>query len=134
MRRIIAICLVLATAASCSQSPSTPHATESTSPATESTAEGSTAGETTAGATSVVGSDVAIPSDAQVDGGLLLERVSERVSESAPESAPERTSRIAVGDVAPDFRLQDQTGAERSLKDLVAGGKVALVFYRSADW
>jgi peroxiredoxin len=39
-----------------------------------------------------------------------------------------------VGEVAPDFHLQDQTGAERSLKGLLSGGKVALVLYRSADW
>ena len=46
----------------------------------------------------------------------------------------ERASRLAVGEQAPGFRLQDQTGTDRTLKELLAGGKVALVFYRSADW
>ena len=53
---------------------------------------------------------------------------------------------IAVGKKAPDFKLRDQEGKERSLKELLAAkaeeepdGKpgehvVALVFYRSADW
>ena len=45
-----------------------------------------------------------------------------------------RTSRLAVGDQAPNFRLQDQTDTERTLDNLLANGKVALVFYRSADW
>ena len=48
--------------------------------------------------------------------------------------AAEETSHIDVGDAAPNFRLKDQTGAERSLDDLLADGNVALVFYRSADW
>ena len=41
---------------------------------------------------------------------------------------------IAVGEPAPDFKLQDQAGQERSLKQLTAEQNVALVFYRSADW
>jgi len=49
-------------------------------------------------------------------------------------SAVERTTRLEVGDHAPNFRLQDQTGAEHTLESLLAKGKVALVFHRSADW
>lgn len=41
---------------------------------------------------------------------------------------------LAVGDQAPDFRLLDQQGKERTLDELLADGNVALVFYRSADW
>ena len=39
-----------------------------------------------------------------------------------------------VGDEAPAFTLKDQDGKERSLADLTKKGKVALVFFRSADW
>ncbi len=35
---------------------------------------------------------------------------------------------------APDFQLKDQAGKERSLKELLKKGNVALVFYRSASW
>ena len=48
------------------------------------------------------------------------------------EQAPPK--RIAVGDQAPAFQLRDQNGDEVSLSDLLAAGKVALVFYRSAHW
>ena len=41
---------------------------------------------------------------------------------------------VKVGDKAPSFTLKDQEGRERSLDDLLKSGKVALVFYRSADW
>lgn len=41
---------------------------------------------------------------------------------------------LAVGGKAPSFTLKDQDGNERSLEDLLKKGKVALVFYRSADW
>jgi cytochrome oxidase Cu insertion factor (SCO1/SenC/PrrC family) len=41
---------------------------------------------------------------------------------------------LKVGEKAPKFTLLDQHGKERSLDDLLKKGKVALVFYRSADW
>jgi cytochrome oxidase Cu insertion factor (SCO1/SenC/PrrC family) len=43
-------------------------------------------------------------------------------------------SGLTVGEKAPKFTLKDQEGKERSLDDLLKKGKVALVFYRSADW
>ncbi|BET68214.1 peroxiredoxin-like family protein [Opitutales bacterium ASA1] len=39
-----------------------------------------------------------------------------------------------VGARAPAFTLADSRGAKVSLADLTASGKVALVFFRSADW
>jgi peroxiredoxin len=47
---------------------------------------------------------------------------------------PEEKTGLKVGEKAPEFTLKDQTGAERSLKDLLKDGPVALVFYRSASW
>jgi cytochrome oxidase Cu insertion factor (SCO1/SenC/PrrC family) len=41
---------------------------------------------------------------------------------------------LKVGEKAPKFKLKDQDGNERSLDDLLKKRKVALVFYRSADW
>ena len=41
---------------------------------------------------------------------------------------------VAVGDQSPDFELQDQHGQRRALAEFLGKGKVALVFYRSADW
>ena len=41
---------------------------------------------------------------------------------------------VKVGEKAPRFTLKDQEGKERSLDELLKKGKVALVFYRSADW
>ena len=41
---------------------------------------------------------------------------------------------LAIGQPAPDFELPDQHGKTHSLKELLASGPVALVFYRSADW
>ena len=35
-----------------------------------------------------------------------------------------------VGDQAPDFRLSDSTGVERTLGSLVASGPCVLIFYR----
>ena len=50
------------------------------------------------------------------------------------KSAPEEQTGLKVGEPAPKFTLKDQQGAERSLDELLEKGKVALVFYRSADW
>ena len=41
---------------------------------------------------------------------------------------------IEVGSEAPDFELSDQNGQKHKLSDLVKKSKVALVFYRSANW
>ena len=41
---------------------------------------------------------------------------------------------LAIGVQAPEFKLLDQHGQERSLSGLLKQGHVALVFYRSADW
>jgi peroxiredoxin len=41
---------------------------------------------------------------------------------------------LKVGDHAPGFTLQDSTGKDVSLAALLKKGKVALVFFRSADW
>ncbi|MGL4553069.1 MAG: redoxin domain-containing protein [Gemmataceae bacterium] len=51
----------------------------------------------------------------------------------AADAPPEKTGR-KVGEKAPEFTLEDHAGKRRSLKDLLAGGPVALVFYRSASW
>ena len=50
------------------------------------------------------------------------------------EPVMEEKTGVAVGQKAPSFRLKDQTGTERSLDEFLKQGKVALVFYRSADW
>ena len=48
--------------------------------------------------------------------------------------APEEQTGMKVGAKAPGFTLKDQEGKERSLDELLNNGKVALIFYRSADW
>ena len=48
--------------------------------------------------------------------------------------AQEEHSGPKIGADAPKFTLKDQEGKERSLDELLKKGKVALVFYRSADW
>jgi cytochrome oxidase Cu insertion factor (SCO1/SenC/PrrC family) len=48
--------------------------------------------------------------------------------------APEEQSGLKVGAKAPEFTLKDQEGKERSLDEFLKKGKVALVFYRSAEW
>ena len=48
--------------------------------------------------------------------------------------ATEELTGLKVGAKAPSFSLKDQQGKERSLDEFLKKGKVALVFYRSADW
>jgi cytochrome oxidase Cu insertion factor (SCO1/SenC/PrrC family) len=48
--------------------------------------------------------------------------------------APEEQTGRKVGEKAPGFVLEDQEGRKRSLDEFLSKGKVALVFYRSADW
>ena len=47
---------------------------------------------------------------------------------------PEEKTGLKVGEKAPEFKLKDQNGTERSLGALLKEGNVALVFYRSANW
>jgi cytochrome oxidase Cu insertion factor (SCO1/SenC/PrrC family) len=55
-------------------------------------------------------------------------------SQGKGKPAPEEQTGLKVGVKAPPFTLKDQEGKERSLHELLKKGKVALVFYRSADW
>ena len=55
-------------------------------------------------------------------------------SAPAADKAPDEKTGLKVGAKAPAFTLKDQAGKERSLEELLKKGKVALVFYRSADW
>jgi cytochrome oxidase Cu insertion factor (SCO1/SenC/PrrC family) len=55
-------------------------------------------------------------------------------SQGKGKPAPEEQTGLNVGAKAPKFTLKDQAGKERSLDEFLAKGKVALVFYRSADW
>ena len=41
---------------------------------------------------------------------------------------------LPIGTKAPAFELVDQSGATRSFESLGSRGKLAIVFYRSADW
>lgn len=52
----------------------------------------------------------------------------------AAKPAPEEKTGLMVGTKAPEFKLKDQTGTERSLTGLLKEGNVALVFFRSASW
>jgi|GEM_PF-4182857 len=113
MRRFITLCCLLVLAASCSESPpaqqavqTLPNDTPLSSKAEPQVAESEAA-------------------DVQVDAIPLG---------SPPAELIERTSPLVVGDQVPNFRLQDQNAADHSLDHLLADGKVALVFYRSADW
>lgn len=51
------------------------------------------------------------------------------------DPAKEEKTGLKVGTKAPAFKLKDQNGKERTLNEFVKEGqKVALVFFRSADW
>ena len=56
-----------------------------------------------------------------------------RAQGKARPAREEQTGR-KVGEKAPKFTLRDQEGKERSPDEFLGKGKVALVFYRSADW
>lgn len=47
-----------------------------------------------------------------------------------PEMYGQRTGPIAVGEVAPDFTLEDQSGHKVTLSDARGKSPVVLVFYR----
>jgi thioredoxin-dependent peroxiredoxin len=55
-------------------------------------------------------------------------------SQTKAKPAPEEQTGLKVGEKAPTFTLKDQEGKERTLAEFLGKGKVALVFYRSADW
>jgi hypothetical protein len=41
---------------------------------------------------------------------------------------------LPVGEAAPEFKLKDQNGHDRSLASLAGPKGLVLVFFRSADW
>ena len=55
-------------------------------------------------------------------------------AQATSKHAPAGQPGLKVGERAPDFTLRDQAGKERPLAEFLGKGKVALVFYRSADW
>jgi cytochrome oxidase Cu insertion factor (SCO1/SenC/PrrC family) len=55
-------------------------------------------------------------------------------SQTKGKPAPEEQTGLKVGEKAPKFTLKDQEGRGRTLDEFLGKGKVALVFYRSADW
>ncbi len=54
--------------------------------------------------------------------------------QQTPRPAPPEKSGLETGTKAPAFTLPDQAGKPRTLDEFLKQGKVALVFYRSADW
>ncbi len=65
---------------------------------------------------------------------IVLGLVASATLATAADPAPEDKTGIKVGEKAPDFKLKDQTGVERSLSTMLKDGPVAIVFYRSASW
>ena len=61
-------------------------------------------------------------------------RRADRLVPDPGEARAEEQTGLKVGEKAPKFTLKDQEGKERSLDEFLGKGKVALVFYRSADW
>ena len=67
--------------------------------------------------------------------GLALLAIFSLVLASNVRSAEDVADRgLAIGAKAPPFTMEDANGKERSLSEFTTKGKVALVFYRSADW
>ena len=62
----------------------------------------------------------------------LIAALSAARSVGAAEGQVERG--LKIGEKAPEFKLKDQDGKARALSEFLKKGKVALVFYRSADW
>ncbi len=75
-----------------------------------------------------------IRSMALVTAALVLLAATTAWSQGQGKPAPEEQTGLKVGEKAPKFTLKDQEGKERSLDEFLRKGKVALVFYRSADW
>lgn len=61
----------------------------------------------------------------------LLPLASHAQGKAAPDSM---TGTVNVGDKAPDFTLKGNDGKEYTLSEMTKKGRVALVFYRSANW
>ncbi len=64
-------------------------------------------------------------------------RAARRTGHLLPDQGEARADEytgLEVGEKSPKFTLKDQEGKERSLDEFLGKGKVALVFYRSADW
>jgi cytochrome oxidase Cu insertion factor (SCO1/SenC/PrrC family) len=68
---------------------------------------------------------------AAVVAGLLL-GACQRFSQSANDLKP-RSSPVQVGEMAPNFTLEDQNGQKVALADARTKAPVVLVFYR-ASW
>jgi AhpC/TSA family len=64
-------------------------------------------------------------------GLLLATLVTGHVGGQQP---PDDKTGLKVGAKAPEFKLKDQDGNERSLGEFLPKSNVALVFYRSASW
>ena len=65
---------------------------------------------------------------------VVLLAASTGFSQTKGKPASDEHTGLKIGEKAPEFTLKDQEGKDRSLDDLLKKGKVALVFYRSADW
>ena len=65
---------------------------------------------------------------------IVLLAVPSAWSQGKGKPASEEPTGLKVGERAPRFTLKDQEGKVRSLEEFLGKGKVALVFYRSADW
>jgi peroxiredoxin len=55
-------------------------------------------------------------------------------SASAVDPPIEGKTGIKVGEKAPEFKLKDQDGKERTLEEFTKKGTLAIVFHRSAGW
>ncbi len=72
--------------------------------------------------------------DEEMAGPAVDEAVVEEAGKAAEVLERQEGEQVGVGHRAPAFALKDQNGVERTLGALVEKQKVALVFYRSADW
>lgn len=67
--------------------------------------------------------------------GVSASNTEEPITPIAEKPPAERKTPLKVGDTAPNFRLKDQNNADHTLDILLKENqRVALVFYRSADW
>jgi|HubBroStandDraft_3_1064219.scaffolds.fasta_scaffold3254750_1 cytochrome oxidase Cu insertion factor (SCO1/SenC/PrrC family) len=64
-------------------------------------------------------------------GGLLMGTAA---APTLADQPPDEKTGLKVGTKAPAFKLKGQDGKEHSLDEFLKKGKVALVFYRSANW
>ena len=71
---------------------------------------------------------------ATIAGLALLGPLSATFAQNTGSPADDQFTGLKVGTKVPDFTLKDQEGNDRTLAEMLKKGKVALVFYRSADW